>query len=119
FVGAALVSSVTIQRLLDALQREHHSQQVIAKAYEMRGALMAMVAVKRAYHLLGDQQFRRDYERARNNFLSEMTELQQLTQEVPEQQQILEKIQRSEQQWRRIAEQDFATFLASGDNEKD
>lgn len=110
FVGAALISSVTIQRLLEALNNEQHSQKIIAKAYEMRGALMGMEAVKRAHHLLGDEQFRRDYDVYQKSFRTELQELSSLTKDRPNHQLALQEIANSERRWRKIAEEDFAAF---------
>lgn len=110
FFSAALVSSVTIQNLLGALIQEQKSQQIIAKAYDLNGALLGMVAVKRGHHLLGDEEFYRDYERYRENFVKELRSLQSLTAENPEHQRDIVYIGSLERRWRLMAERDFELF---------
>lgn len=50
FVAAALVAYITIQRLLTTLDREQHTQMVLAKVFELKEGITRMSADKWSHH---------------------------------------------------------------------
>src|SRR5215468_6601254 len=79
FVGAALVAFVTIQRLLQTLELEQHSQRVIARAYDLKAKLTRMEAAKRGHHLSGQATFKEEYDTELREARASLAELRELT----------------------------------------
>src|ERR1043166_1917153 len=92
FVGAALVAFVTIQRLLQTLDLEQHSQRVIARAYDLEAKLTRMEAAKRGHHLSGQAAFKEEYEAELHGAQASLTELRELAGADPVHREHLDKL---------------------------
>src|SRR5262245_13217774 len=89
FLSAALVAYVTIDRLLGALDREQHAQQVFTKAYKLKEGIVSMSAFKHTHHLLATQhlpgaaRFQEDFKERRKGVLSDTEALRELVRDDP------------------------------------
>src|SRR5262245_14242524 len=99
FLAAAIVALFAIQRLVAALEKEQHSEEVLTKTFAMQKSVLGMAAAKRAHHLLGREEFRADFERLRADFFKNLTTLQKLVADNADQLARLEQIEQLESAW--------------------
>jgi PAS domain S-box-containing protein len=100
FFGAAIVAFVAIQRLLYTLDLVQHSQQIVARAYDLKADLTGMEAAKRAAYLLRagtptgkegkprpdisrEESFRQEYQRHWRSAQKSLSELRELAGKLP------------------------------------
>ncbi|HYT90327.1 MAG TPA: PAS domain S-box protein, partial [Gemmataceae bacterium] len=107
FLCAALVASVTIQRLLGALDREQRTQEVLTKVYKLKEGVASMAAAESAHHLFGDAAFARTYERSRQDVLLDLEALRALVGADPARLRELDCFTALERKWHELARQDF------------
>jgi PAS domain S-box-containing protein len=110
FLGAAGVSYVAIQRLLTAQTAAQKSQEVLTKAYDVRGQLSLMQAYKRAHHLLKEQEFRDKFDEHRRGFHDDLHRLRDLVADDPDQHQRAEQIADLAKKWETWASSGFLLF---------
>src|SRR5437763_13406395 len=110
FVGAALVAFVTIQRLLQTLELEQHSQRVIARAYDLKAKLTRMEAAKHGHHLTGQAAFKEEYETELHEAQDSLAELRALTGADSVHREHLDKLFQLMGELRQRAEKDFNLF---------
>src|SRR5947209_972811 len=111
FVGAALVAFVTIQRLLQTLELEQHSQRVIARAYDLEAKLTRMEAAKRGYHLNGQVSFKEEYETELHGAQDSLAELRELASTDPVHREHLDKLSQLMGSLQQLAQRDFNLFV--------
>ena len=92
FVAASLVAFLTIQRLLATLDLEQNSQQVIARADDLKANLTGLLAAKQAHRLLGREAFKEDFARYRQGVLDGLADLQRLARDDPDHRASLETL---------------------------
>jgi PAS domain S-box-containing protein len=110
FVGAAVVAFVTIQRLLQTLDLEQHSQRVIARAYDLEAKLTRMEAAKRGHHLSGQAAFKQEYETELKGAQDSLAELRALAGADPVHRERLDKLSKLMDSLRKLGELDFNLF---------
>jgi CHASE3 domain sensor protein len=111
----ALITAVVMYRLLDALERERHTHEVLARASSLKENLNGMQAAKRSHHLLGEERFHQTYERDREEFRRNLDRLRQLVADNPDQLRRLQVVDEQAAQWDRLAEEDFHLFAQQAD----
>jgi PAS domain S-box-containing protein len=110
FLGAAGVSYVAIHRLLAAQTAARKSQEVLTKAYDVRGQLSLMQAYKRAHHLLKEQEFRDKFDEHRRGFHDDLDHLRRLVADDSEQLERAEQIAELAKKWEGWAGSGFLLF---------
>jgi PAS domain S-box-containing protein len=104
--AVALLTAVVVYRLLDALERERHTHEVLANAYNLKEDVTGMEAARRSHHLLGESRFLRDYERGRTAFREGLRRLRQLVADHPDQTERLRVVQEQADAWAQQAGDD-------------
>jgi PAS domain S-box-containing protein len=108
--AVALLTAVVVYRLLDALELERHTHDVLARAYSLKENLNGMQAAQRAHHLLGEERFRQTYERTRSAFGRDLERLRELADDNPDQLGRLRAVQDLAGRSGRLAADDFRLF---------
>jgi PAS domain S-box-containing protein len=98
-LAVALVSFVAISRLLEALERERHTHQVLARAFSLKENATGMYVARRTHDAAAVARLRED-------FTQDLATLQELTADNPDRLQNLAEIQHLEEEWQRLPEQD-------------
>jgi PAS domain S-box-containing protein len=114
FLGVAVVSFVTIQRLRWALEQEKNTRTELLKIHEVKESITAMSAAKNAYYILGDKELGElGAKDLRNQFLESRKkakqDLQNLRQLVLDEKRLadLDELERLESNWYSLALSDF------------
>ncbi len=108
--AVAVIAALAISRLVDALERERHTHEVLAHAFGLKDNVNGMQAAERAQHLLGEAQYRQTYEATREEFRQNLEALTDLVSDRPAQVGRLGAVTEREQQWNALAESDFELF---------
>jgi PAS domain S-box-containing protein len=116
FLAAATVSYFTMQRLLDSLNHEQLSQKKLTNISEARENLEAMASAKLAHHLLGLDEFVKEFNDRHKEFLRDDLELRELLQRNEEQTARLVKIQKLEAAWYDLSMQSFKQWPKHSNN---
>jgi PAS domain S-box-containing protein len=111
-LAVALIAAGTVYRLLDALERERHTHDLLARAYRLKENVNAMQAAERSQHLLGEDRFRLEFEHSREAVEQDLDQLRALVADNPSQGPRLDAVAAQVGRWRRLAEEDFARFPA-------
>jgi PAS domain S-box-containing protein len=117
FLAAASVSFFSIQRLLASLDHEQLSQKKLTKISEAKENLEAMASAKLAHHLLGLDEFVKEFENRHKEFLQDDQELQQLLQQDEEQTKRLAKIRMLEMEWYNLSVKSFKYWQEHSKND--
>jgi PAS domain S-box-containing protein len=108
FLGAALVAYVTIQRLLVTLENEKQTEEVLAKAFQVKESIASMSAAECGHHLVGDMALRRRFEDEHREVRAILDQLHELVRHDPNRRAEIEEVQHLERKWSQFAQQDFA-----------
>ena len=84
FVLAAGVAFLTIQRLLGTLDLEQTSERLIARAHDLKAAVLGMQSAKRGLHLPGRPGFTEEFDFHRRNYLDNLAALNRLADNDPD-----------------------------------
>jgi PAS domain S-box-containing protein len=105
FVAVALVATVAIRNLLDALRQERHTHEVIGRALYLQQKLDQMRLEIHRVPLLGAEGLSADYQAQRREFQATSRLLYEMVQDNSRQQEQLLRINQVEAEWHRLVEE--------------
>jgi PAS domain S-box-containing protein len=103
----ALIAAATVYRLLNALEQEQHTHEVLGLAYRLEADVHGMQGAERSLHLSGDERSRADFEHSREAVQRDLADLRVLVADNPAQGSDLDAVAERVERWHRLAGEDF------------
>jgi len=110
FLAASIVAFMAIQRLVVVLEWEQHSEVVLTKSFALQESVLAMTAAQRGHHLLGRDEFRRDFDGHRRDLLTSLEDLRTLVSDNAGQLERIREVKKLEAAWYEKARPSFALW---------
>lgn len=92
FLGAAMVSYISVQRLMVALDEKQQSQEILTGIKDIQENVEGMAASNLGYHFTGKQEYREGFEKNRKLIIAELAVLREKTKEDPRRAALIERI---------------------------
>lgn len=97
--GLIITVMISVSNMVTTTERAEHTFSVISEAEDLVKNLLIIESGQKGYVISGNEEFLQPYIDAKKGVASNLKQLQQLTEDYPQQQQRLEQVSKVYQQW--------------------